>query len=363
MQVVVTGAAGMIGGEVVRRLAEAGHAVTALVHRTHRIIANDGRVVASRPWDGPPAPGTVATLAADVRAAGVGLAVDPRPDLIVHAAAITAFDAPSATYQAVNIDGTANVIALAERRGTPLLQVSTAYVCGTRDGPIGETERGSVFTNGYEASKAAAEALVEAAAARGLPTVIARPSIVVGDSRDGTLREFANIYTVFRLIAEGRLRTLPGRADATLDLVPIDHVARGIVALVQGFEAARGRSVHLVAATATPLAALGAAIASVPGLGRPTFVPPATFDAAALPPAERRWHLATAALYTGYLQRAPRFDTANAHLLVPRCPPTDAAWLRRLIAACVARGFVTARRDNACPTPAALCSAPTGRRP
>jgi nucleoside-diphosphate-sugar epimerase len=363
MQVVVTGAAGLIGGEVVRRLAEAGHAVTALVHRTHLIIANDGRVVASRPWDGPPAPGTVATLAADVRAAGVGLAVDPRPDLIVPAAAITAFDAPSATYQAVNIDGTANVIALAERRGTPLLQVSTAYVCGTRDGPIGETERGSAFTNGYEASKAAAEALVEAAAARGLPTVIARPSIVVGDSRDGTLREFANIYTVFRLIAEGRLRTLPGRADATLDLVPIDHVARGIVALVQGFEAARERSVHLVAATATPLAALGAAIASVPGLGRPTFVPPATFDAAALPPAERRWHLAAAALYTGYLQRAPRFDTANSHLLVPRCPPTDAAWLRRLIAACVARGFVTARRDNACPTPAALCSAPTGRRP
>ena len=76
-------------------------------------------------------------------------------------------------------------------------------------------------------------------------------------------------------------------------------------------------------------------------------------DAAALPPAERRWHAATAVLYTGYLQRAPRFDTANADLLVPRCPPTDAAWLRRLIAACVARGFVTARRDNACPTPAA----------
>ena len=134
MQVVVTGAAGLIGGEVVRRLAEAGHAVTALVHRTHRIVANDGRVVASRPWDGPPVPGTVATLAADVRAAGLGLAVDPRPDLIVNAAAITAFDALYAIYQAVNIEGTANVIGLAERRGTPLLQVSTAYVCGTREG-------------------------------------------------------------------------------------------------------------------------------------------------------------------------------------------------------------------------------------
>ncbi len=350
MHVVVTGAAGLIGGEVVRRLADAGHAVTALVHRTHCIVANDGSVVASRPWDGPPEPGAVATLAADVRAAGLGLAVDPRPDVIVHAAAITAFDAPAEVYRAVNIDGTAHVIALAERRGTPLLTVSTAYVCGTRDGIIHEGERGTAFANGYEASKAAAELLVAAAAAaRGLPVVVARPSIVVGDSRDGALRTFGNIYAVFRLIAEGRLRTLPGAPEATLDLVPIDHVARGIVALVQDFERARGQTVHLVAASATPLAALGAAIASVPGLCRPVFVPPAAFDAAALAPAERRWHAAAAALYTGYLERAPRFDTTNADRLVPRCPPTDAAWLRRLVAACVARGFVTARRDNASP--------------
>lgn len=349
MQILVTGAAGLIGGEIVRRLADAGHAVTALVHRTHSIVANNGRIVPSRPWEGAPAPGTVATLVADVRSEGLGIAVDPRPELIVHAAAITAFDAPSEIYRAVNIDGTANVIALAERDGTPLLQVSTAYVCGTRDGWIGETARGTGFSNGYEASKAAGEELIEAAAARGLPTVIARPSIVVGDSHAGALREFGNIYSMFRLIAEGRLRTLPATEGATLDLVPIDHVARGIVALAEAFDRAHGRTVHLVAASATPLAALGEAIASVPGLGRPQFVPAANFDLEALAPAERRWHAAAASLYTGYLQRAPRFDTTNADALVPPCPPTDAAWLRRLVRACVARGFVTARRDSASP--------------
>jgi nucleoside-diphosphate-sugar epimerase len=346
MQVLVTGATGLIGGEVVRRLAKAGHAVTALVHRTQHIVANDGMIVPSRPWDGPPVPGAVATLASDVRSPGLGLAVDPRLELIVHAAAITAFDAPPEVYRAVNIDGTANVVALAERAGTALLHVSTAYVCGTRDGCIGEADRGSDFTNGYEASKAAGEELIAAAAARGLPTVIARPSIVVGDSRDGALREFGNIYTMFRLIAEGRLRTLPAAEGATLDLVPIDHVAGSIVTLAQAFNSARGRTVHLVAASATPVSALGTAIASVPGLGRPRFVPAATFDVGALPATERRWHAAAASLYTGYLQRAPRFDTTNADCLVPTCPPTDAAWLRRLVAACVARGFVTARRDN-----------------
>lgn len=346
MQILVTGAAGLIGSEVVRRLAEAGHGVTALVHRNHLIIGNDRRIVPSRPWEGAPTPGSVATLAADVRAAGLGMAVDPRPELIVHAAAITAFDAPRETYRAVNIDGTANVIALAERYRTPLVQVSTAYVCGTRDGWIGEAERGTDFTNGYEASKAASEGLVAAAAARGLPTVIARPSIVVGDSRDGALREFGNIYSMFRLIAEGRLRTLPAAQGASLDLVPIDHVARGIVELVRSFDQARGRTFHLVAGSATPLAALGEAIASVPGLGRPQFVPAESFDPRTLPSAERRWHAAAAALYTSYLQRAPHFDTTNANGLVSICPPTDAAWLRRLVAACVARGFVTARRDN-----------------
>lgn len=353
MQILVTGAAGLIGGEVVRRLADAGHAVTALVYRTHRIVANDGQIVPSRTWDGVPPPGTVVTLCADVRIADLGIAVDPRPDLIVHAAAITAFDAPRELYRTINIDGTANVIALAERNGTPLLQVSTAYVCGTLDGWIGEAERGTAFTNGYEASKAAGEELIAAAAVRGLPTVIARPSIVVGDSRGGALREFGNIYTIFRLIAEGRLRKLPAAEGATLDLVPIDHVAGGIVALAQAFDRARGRTVHLVAASATPLAALGEAIASMPGLGRPCFVPAATFDIDALVPAERRWHAAAASQYTGYLQRAPRFDTMNADRLVPRCPPTDAAWLRRLIAACVARGFVTARRDSVSPAIAA----------
>jgi len=87
MQILVTGAAGLIGGEVVRRFAEAGHGVTALVHRTHRIVGNDGRIVPSHPWEGAPTPGTAATLAADVRVPDLGLGVDPRPDLIVHAAA------------------------------------------------------------------------------------------------------------------------------------------------------------------------------------------------------------------------------------------------------------------------------------
>ena len=53
--------------------------------------------------------------------------------------------------------------------GSPaaMVQVSTAYVCGERDGAIAEdeTDRPERFANPYEASKFASEALVREAMA------------------------------------------------------------------------------------------------------------------------------------------------------------------------------------------------------
>lgn len=346
MRILITGAAGLIGGEVAARLAMRGHAVTALVHRRHAVVGNDRCVVMSQAGDGgAPGPGEVVTLVGDVRLPGLGLAAVPDVDLVVHAAAITAFDAPAADYRSVNVDGTAHVAAL----GLPMLHVSTAYVCGTRGGRIGENDTGTDFVNGYEASKAAGEAIVRAAMARGLPAAVARPSIVVGDSATGAIRDFDNIYMVFRLIAERRVRTLPGAPGASLDLVPIDHVCGGITAMVEDFDRAQGTTLHLVAAAPTPLASIGAAIAAVPGLGAPHFVDPDQFMPESLPPTERRYHAAAASLYVNYLLRGPVFDTANARRLVPPCPPTGREWLDTLIGYCLAQGFVTARRDKASP--------------
>jgi len=128
---------------------------------------------------------------------------------------------------------------------------------------------------------------------------------------------------------------LPAAPAASLDLVPIDHVAGGIVAMAEAFDAVAGKTLHLVAQQPTPLPALAAAIAAVPGLGQVRF-------AANAPPLPRRI-AAVAGLYTPYLERGPIFDTANAAALVPPCPPTDTAWLDRLIGFCLADGFVAAR--------------------
>jgi nucleoside-diphosphate-sugar epimerase len=325
MKILVTGASGLIGGELCARLAARGHHVTALVHRATAV----------------PAEG-VALLQGDVRRPGFGLARTPEVDLVIHSAAITAFDAPAEDYAAVNTGGARNAAAL----GLPLLHISTAYVCGTRDGRIGEDETGRDFVNGYEASKAAGEAEVRAAMAKGLPAAIARPSIVVGDWANGAIRSFDNIYMLFRLIAEGRVRTLPAAPGASLDLVPIDHVTGSLVAMAEDFGRFAGTTLHLVGSQPQPLTVLGEAVAGFPGLGRPQFVPADSFDPAALPPIERRYHAAAAALYTAYLQRGPRFDTTVAGAMLPACPPCDAEWVSRLIGHCLDKGFVRTREPQ-----------------
>ena len=173
--VLVTGAAGLVGGEVCARLLAEGHRVTGLVHRNRDIRANDGSSVA------------IETLAGDVSQPRFGWSeaefeqVAKAHDLLIHCAATVRFDLTDEEYAAVNIAGTRHAIALAEAGGMKLLHVSTAYVCGTRDGPIRESDPlpDTGFANGYEASKAAGEHLVRASA---LNWAIARPSIVVGAS-------------------------------------------------------------------------------------------------------------------------------------------------------------------------------------
>ncbi len=340
MRILVTGAAGLLGGEVCARLVRAGHSVTALIHRNPEIRANDGSAVA-----------VAATLRGDIARDRLGLddagfASASAHDLVIHCAASVRFDLTEEEYAATNVRGTGNVLALAEAGGMSMLHVSTAYVCGTRDGAILESDALPVdgpdagFANGYEASKAAGEQLVRASGAR---WAIARPSVVVGAHGDGEIRQFDTIYAAFKLIAEGRISHLPALPDATLDFVPIDHVAGGIVALAKRMEAATGGTFHLVAERPVPVAAFTDAIAGYPQFHRPELVAPDRFDPTALPPLERRLYTRVAALYASYFQRDPRFDdTALRALTGLHCPPTDAAFVGRLVDYAIAQGFLKA---------------------
>ena len=338
MKILITGAAGLVGGDVASRLAARGHRVSALVHRNPDVRGNDGI-----------APGLHAILHGDVTKPGLGLdeAMARDHDLLIHCAATTRFDLSQADYNATNVAGVANAIALAKTGGMALLHVSTAYVCGLRNGAIAEDDPlpASGFANGYEASKAVGEALIVSS---GLIWAIARPSVIVGDSTRGAIRTFDTIYAAFKLIAEGRVRHMAATADATIDFVPIDHVSAGIVALAEAGSAAAGGRYHLVSAQPVPVATFAAAIGSYSQFSAPILTPPEAFDPSALPPLERRLYARVAGLYSTYFQRDPRFDDSRFRALTElACPPTGMPFLKRLIDHCIEVGFLSGGADHA----------------
>lgn len=336
LNILVTGAAGLVGGEVCARLIAAGHSVTALVHRNPEIRANDGSLVP-----------VADTLFGDVSAQRLGWSeaefvdVAAAHDLLIHCAATVRFDLDEPEYRATNVEGTRHALALAEAGGMEFLHVSTAYVCGTRDGRIGEDDPlpESGFANGYEASKAAGERLVRES---GLRWAIARPSIVVGEHGSGAIRQFDTTYTAFKLIAEGRVRHMPARKGATLDFVPLDHVAKGLVTLAERMEEAGGGTFHLVSGQPLPVGEFTACIGAYTHFHEPELVPPEKFDPAMLPALERRLFRRVAGLYASYFQRDPHFDDAKFRALTGRgCPETGEAFVRRLIDYCMAAGFLS----------------------
>jgi nucleoside-diphosphate-sugar epimerase len=169
---------------------------------------------------------------------------------IWHLAART-FGAERAELRRVNVEGTRNVLDLAEgaRRLRRLNHFSTAYVSGDRVGVILEDElaMGQRFHNAYEETKFQAELLVRRAQAD-LPATIYRPSVVVGDSRTGEIDRFEGPYALAILLVASPLAVplpLPGDAVAPLNVVPVDFVVDAALSIAEN-PAGAGRTVHLV---------------------------------------------------------------------------------------------------------------------
>ncbi|MGB3167297.1 MAG: SDR family oxidoreductase [Alteraurantiacibacter sp.] len=332
MNILVTGAAGLIGGEVCARLVTRGHAVTALVRRNPEVRGNDGALVEG-----------VAVVAGDVTREMLGL--EPRPyNLMIHCAASLEFDAPEEELRAVNVEGTRNALAYSRAAGAAFLHVSTAYVCGQHDGAIAEgpVPADTRFTNRYEASKAEGERVV---AESGVPFAVARPSIVLGDSATGAIRDFPSLCNVFRLMARGKVTVFPAEDGSTLDLVPIDHVAAGIVRLAERMEQAQGGYFHLVADTPLPAAELAHGVARVAHFPDPQVVAPKDYSMASLRPAERLLAGRMLGTFGAYFTRSPAFEDVRFRAVTGlACPATDRDWLDRLIAYGIAREYLPAPR-------------------
>jgi thioester reductase-like protein len=248
--ILLTGATGFLGMEVLARLLEAPECDVLALVRADDDAAAERRLdqVLATLWDDPaPYRDRVTAVRGDVTAPGLGIAgrrqeLAERTHAVVHCAASISFDLPLPEARAINVDGTARVLDFAveaQARGglERFLHVSTAYVAGRHEGTFRERQldTGQSFRNTYEATKADAEQIV--ALTRELRPAIARPSIVMGESDTGWTPAFNVLYWPLRAFARGLFAEVPALADARVDVVPVDYVADALVHLLGRREA------------------------------------------------------------------------------------------------------------------------------
>ncbi len=258
--ILLTGATGFLGMDALARLIDRGEHVIVLVRAEDDSAARErlAGVLASL-YDTPPAAAQVRALRGDLLEPALGLSERDRHELvgsvdrIVHCAASISFELPLAQAREINVQGTVRVLELARQIAAGgslrrVVHVSTAYVSGRHEGEFGEADLdlGQEFRNTYERSKLEAELLVAEAAAEGLPLAVARPSIVVGHARSGWTPVFNVLYWPMRAFERGLLKEVPAREDSIVDLVPVDYVTDGILALLDDPDA--HGSYNLVAA-------------------------------------------------------------------------------------------------------------------
>jgi thioester reductase-like protein len=244
--VFLTGATGFLGMEVLARLLEQGERDVVCLVRAPDEAAAAARLegVLATLWDDPsPYRAHVRAVAGDVTRPGLGIqpalrtAIAEEIGAVLHCAASITFDLPLEEARLINVEGTREVIGLAREakalgRLERFVHVSTAYVSGRHPGVFGERQldAGQEFRNTYEQTKWEAEHVL--AAADDLAPAIARPSIVMGDARSGWTPAFNVLYWPLRAFSRGLFDAVPARPEGRVDVVTVDYVAAGLIALL-----------------------------------------------------------------------------------------------------------------------------------
>jgi nucleoside-diphosphate-sugar epimerase len=207
----VTGASGFLGGRLAQMLIEQGEEVIVLAR-----AGADLRHLPAQKFQlvrGDLANQTVLDQAAQ------------HAHRIFHCAACSTDWAPQATYQAANVDGTANLVSAALR--SPSLQrfihVSTADIYGYPEIPCAEAHPFVDAGLPYNRTKGMAEDLVwQAINQHGLPTTIVRPATIYGPRGKDFTQEIA-------LMLRQRLMTTIDHGTAPGGFIYVDTVAQAMI--------------------------------------------------------------------------------------------------------------------------------------
>jgi nucleoside-diphosphate-sugar epimerase len=272
MKVLVTGAGGFLGINTVRRLAESGHEVCALVrHEPGNGCWSGIKVDVVR--------GDITDRTA-IQQAAAGM------DAVVNLAGkLFAPGVPATVFEAVNVTGTRNILEVCVENGHigKLVHCSTTGVLG-ETGPVMAREDSAYQpTNAYERTKMEGERLaLQIGMDSGLPVTVIRPSMVYGPYDLHLLGLFKTIkYRLFRTIGSGCNHFHPVYISDFLDGLElalnssratgeIYHIASELPATVQEFTSTIASSIGTTvphAPLTIPLAKfIGRAMETVPGV-------------------------------------------------------------------------------------------------
>lgn len=192
-------------------------------------------------------------------------------DEVFHCAAATKFNDEGDILKRTNVFGTRHVVEFCNTgKSKRLHHISTAYVAGRRKGIVFENEldTGQSFNNTYEKSKCDAEkVLFELTPQNRNLCTIYRPSIIIGDTITGYTKNYDNMYVFGRGLCRLKKYEIRNKGDTemvkrnsnllpvslriqgdrygTINLVPVDYVARAIVAISQE-QKSEGKTFHIV---------------------------------------------------------------------------------------------------------------------
>jgi len=352
----LTGATGLLGGQLLARLLLRGRDVAVLVRPSGRDTGRDRiEAILAREEEalGSLLPRPV-VFEGDLTAPACGLAdaeiawLRRGCSAVLHNAASLEFvgaDRAGEPWR-TNVTGTKTLLELAHRAGiAEFHHVSTAYVCGLAPGPIPEEPSSGAhgFRNDYEASKHEAERLVRSAAFLHRPTFY-RPAVIVGDSRTGATTTYHGLMAMLQLMTvivrslpadEAGFRKVPIRLAMTGDeqrnMIPVDWVAEVLARLV-GDPAARGRTIHMAPDRPITIREIIDFTSSYLNSGGLEFCGPTRPER--LNDVEH-FVYGGKGLYEAYEQTDPVFETATLRELVPDlpCPVIDEAMIHRFLAA------------------------------
>ena len=249
MAILITGSTGYLGAHVaVGLLQEHGEKLNLLVR------AKDQRTAELRLWramqlhiDFPHfsdwLQSQIQIFRGDITSPGLGLCEDDyrrlvkSTDSVIHCAASLNRRSEKSCLN-VNLRGTLEVLQLvrkvvADHGMKRFSHISTVAVAGQRSNETVQEDRAIEWERSdydpYARTKKFCEHLIREILPD-VPVTIFRPSIVMGDSRHPKTTQF-DMVEAFVFLA--RLRILPLRPGARLDIVPIDFVAESIVELHQ----------------------------------------------------------------------------------------------------------------------------------